>query len=267
MEITRCNILVLQQFTMKLFGFLIIALLIAAGLKSIFARWPLTEASTRTIKGETKREIKRDMTREMTRETKRPITRPTTGVAPAHPSLQGPARVSPLSVEESSRLKSKATEARIFINSHHFNNRFAFFLDMSIASGQNRFFVYDLTSDTLLHVGLVTHGRCNEQWLEGRRYGNTVGCACTSLGKYRVGSRYSGRFGTAYKLHGLEATNDKAFERFVVLHAMSCVPHEPVNAEICQSDGCPSVAPEFVDLLVPVLDDSQKPVLLWIFDH
>src|SRR5262245_29960802 len=61
-----------------------------------------------------------------------------------------------------------------------------FLIDMSLSSGQNRFFVYDLKKDTLQNSALVTHGRCNQYWLEGRKYGNTVGCGCTSLGKYKI---------------------------------------------------------------------------------
>jgi hypothetical protein len=47
---------------------------------------------------------------------------------------------------------------------------------MGLPSGQNRFFIYDLIGDSIRRSGLVTHGRCNEDWLEGRRYGNTPGC-------------------------------------------------------------------------------------------
>jgi hypothetical protein len=70
---------------------------------------------------------------------------------------------------------------------------------------------------------------CNENWLEGRKYGNEVECGCTALGKYRIGNSYNGRFGQAFKLYGLERTNDKAFERFVVLHSHECVPETEVR--------------------------------------
>jgi hypothetical protein len=82
---------------------------------------------------------------------------------------------------------------------------------MSLPSGQNRFFVYDLKKDTIKNAGVVTHGRCNQQWLEGRKYSNEAGCGCTSLGKYKIANSYYGRFGLAYKLHGLDKTNSNAF--------------------------------------------------------
>ena len=137
---------------------------------------------------------------------------------------------------------------------------------MSLHSGQNRFFVYDLKKDTIRNSGLVTHGRCNQYWLEGRKYDNTVGCGCTSLGKYKIGHAYNGKFGLAYKLYGLDKTNDKAFQRFVVLHAHDCVPESEVKEDICQSDGCPTVSVNYLQYLKPIIDASRKPVLLWIYD-
>ena len=164
------------------------------------------------------------------------------------------------------RARAKAADARRFVTQKKYNDVICFLIDMSLPSGQHRFFIYDLKKDTLKNSGLVTHGRCNEYWLEGRKYGNTVGCGCTSLGKYKIGRSYSGRFGLAYKLYGLENTNDNAFKRYVVLHAHECVPESAVEDEICQSDGCPTVSTGFLQYIKPIIDRSQKPVLLWIYD-
>lgn len=166
----------------------------------------------------------------------------------------------------SQKLKLKAAEANKFVADNGYNTQICFLVDMSLPSSQSRFFVYDLKKDTLQNMGLVTHGRCNQEWLEGRRYENRVGCGCTSLGKYKVGYAYTGRFGLAYKLYGLDKTNDKAFERYVVLHAHACVPETESADEICQSDGCPTVAPGFLQQLKPIIKESKKPVLLWIFE-
>ncbi len=171
-----------------------------------------------------------------------------------------------LSAEEIHRIKGKASLAKAFIRQKPFNDTYCFLIDMSLASGQKRFFVYNLQKDSIEKAALVTHGRCNETWLEGRKYDNIVGCGCSSLGKYKIGYAYQGRFGLAYKLYGLDKSNDKAFERFVVLHAHDCVPDEAVEKEICQSDGCPTVSPDFLQWIKPVINQSKKPILLWIFD-
>jgi hypothetical protein len=164
------------------------------------------------------------------------------------------------------KMQLKAAEARAFIERKNYNESVCFLVDMSLPSGQNRFFVYDLKRDTLQSSGLVTHGRCNQYWLDGRKYGNTVGCGCTSLGRYKIGNPYNGKFGLAFKLYGLDKTNDKAFNRFVVLHSHSCVPDAEVKDDICQSDGCPTVAPGFLQKLKSIIHSSKKPVLLWIYE-
>ena len=137
---------------------------------------------------------------------------------------------------------------------------------MSLASGQNRFFVYNINKDSIQQSGLVTHGRCNQMWLEGRKYSNEPGCGCSSLGKYKIGNSYQGTFGLAYKLYGLDKTNNNAFKRFVVLHSHDCVPEKEVKDEICQSDGCPTVSPPFLLQLKSIINNSSKPVLLWIYE-
>jgi hypothetical protein len=157
-------------------------------------------------------------------------------------------------------------QAENFIKAKDLNPGFAFFIDMQLSSGKNRFFIYDFLKDTVRASGLVTHGRCNEDWLEGRRYSNIPGSGCTSLGKYKTGLAYFGRFGLAFKLHGLDKINDKAYARYVVLHAHECVPETEVDDEICQSDGCPTVSPFFLKKLESLIRNSKKPVLLWIYE-
>lgn len=165
------------------------------------------------------------------------------------------------------KLNSRAGQLKNYAAQHGYNSNICFLIDMNIESGKNRFFVYDLLKDSVLDAGLVTHGRCNKNWLTGRKYGNDPGCGCTSLGKYKIGKPYKGKFGLAYKLYGLDTTNSNAFKRFVVLHSHSCVPDAEVHPyPICQSDGCPTVSPAFLNKLAAIIDRSAKPVLLYTFD-
>jgi hypothetical protein len=182
-------------------------------------------------------------------------------------SVYGPKKASAYQLKQPviDGLKEKATGARSFVSQKGYNEEICFLVNMSLPSGQNRFFVYNLKKDTIENAGLVTHGRCNQDWLEGRKYSNAIGCGCTSLGKYRIGYAYTGRFGLAYKLHGLDKTNDNAFNRFVVLHSHECVPATEIREDICQSDGCPTVSSGFLQYLKPIMDHADKPVLLWIY--
>ncbi len=152
-----------------------------------------------------------------------------------------------------------------FISQNNYNSEICFFIDMSLASGSRRFFIYDLKKDSTTDAGLVTHGNCYQYWLEGRKYSNEVGSGCTSPGKYRIGKPYYGKFGLAYKLYGLDKSNDNALKRFVVMHSHTCVPDEETKDEICQSNGCPTVSPSFLNKLRSIVDKSGKPVLLYIY--
>jgi hypothetical protein len=164
------------------------------------------------------------------------------------------------------KLRQKSVDAKKYIRQHKMNTEYCFLIDMSILSGKKRFFVYCFQKDSIIHEALVAHGNCFQSWLEGRKYSNSVGSGCTSLGKYRVGNSYTGKFGTSYKLHGLESSNSNAFERTVVLHAYNDVPEQETVDEICQSNGCPMVSPGFFKILQKMISHSKSPILLWIYD-
>jgi hypothetical protein len=115
--------------------------------------------------------------------------------------------------------------------------------------------------------GLVTHGSGKTGLPAGKRaYSNVEGSLLSSLGKYKTGASYNGQFGLAYKLYGLEATNSKAYSRFIVLHGHPCVPVAETEDLLCQSWGCPTVAPNFLLQLQKVIISAGKPVLLWVYD-
>lgn len=159
-----------------------------------------------------------------------------------------------------------ANQLKEYINQRNYNKEYCFIINMGLPSGSSRFFIYDLKKNNTSDSGVVTHGRCGQLWMEGRKYSNETGSGCTSLGHYKIGNSYSGKFGLAYKLYGLDSTNSNAFQRYVVLHSHACVPEKEVPTEICQSDGCPTVSPGFLKKLQQKIDASPKPVLLYIYE-
>ena len=95
---------------------------------------------------------------------------------------------------------------------------------MKVHSGSNRFLFTTLQRfcgdrRACKHYG---SGKTNSSDVQ---FSNEEGSLCTSLGKYKIGSSYNGKFGLVYKLYGLDASNSNAFNRFVVLHSHSCVPN------------------------------------------
>jgi hypothetical protein len=164
------------------------------------------------------------------------------------------------------RLSKKALQASNYIAENGFNENHCFLLDMRIPSGENRFFVCNLDKDSVEIAGLVTHGSGLSNNSNTPVFSNTPNSNCTSLGKYKIGKSYYGKFGLAYKLYGLDKTNSKAFDRFVVLHAHDCVPNDEVAPlNICESWGCPTVSPVFLTQLKGYLEVSSKPMMLWIY--
>ncbi|GAB2836426.1 murein L,D-transpeptidase catalytic domain-containing protein [Ferruginibacter profundus] len=163
------------------------------------------------------------------------------------------------------RLKQKAETIAAYAKAHEYNTTYCFMVDMKIESGKKRFFVYNLQKDSIELSGLVTHGSGRVQSSDVQ-FSNEANSLCTSLGKYKIGGSYTGKFGLAFKLYGLDNTNSKAFDRFVVLHSHSCVPNEEIAPlGICESWGCPTVAPAFLTQLKTYIDKAEEPVLLNIY--
>lgn len=187
------------------------------------------------------------------------------------PKFKAPAGAHLFSIEENNaaisfRLRQKALLAKDYTGAHEYDNKICFLLDMRIPSGKNRFFVYNLKKDSVEKAGMVTHGSGSDNETDHLKFSNTPNSYCTSLGKYKIGKSYYGRFGLAYKLYGLDNSNSKAFDRFIVLHGHDCVPNDEIAPlPLCVSQGCPTVSPSFLTELKKYSDRSDKPILLWIY--
>ena len=167
------------------------------------------------------------------------------------------------------RLKQQAASIQEYAKANNFSSEYVFLLDMSIPSGKNRFFVYNLKLDSLVCSSLVSHGfgstiKTSEDQLI---FSNNNYSFKTSLGKYKIGNSYNGTYGLAYKLYGLDSTNSKAYERAIVLHSDVHVPvRETYPYKIFQSAGCPTVSPSFLPILSKYIRSSKKPILMWIYN-
>jgi len=168
---------------------------------------------------------------------------------------------------KSAELMSIAFKANAFAAKNAFSTKYCFLIDMSIPSGRNRFFVHDLEKNSIVLSGLVAHGSCNETYLSHPRFSNAPKCGCSSLGKYKIGEFYHGKYGKSYKLYGLDETNSNAYKRAVVIHAYDCVPDKEIYPMVlCNSEGCPMVSYGFFEKISKYINDSDKPILLWIYN-
>lgn len=165
-----------------------------------------------------------------------------------------------------STLQQKVKKIKRFAASNNYDTTVAFFVDMQVKSGKNRFLVVNLVNGEVLKKGLVAHGKGDERFTFSKRFSNDEGSNCTSLGIYKIGKAYTGAFGLSYKLYGLSSTNSNALKRYVVLHSMGSVPSTESKWPITQTEGCPAVAPEFLVELASILDKTQKNILLYIYN-
>jgi hypothetical protein len=172
-----------------------------------------------------------------------------------------------ISDSEISKLNEKALLLKKFACQKKCDQKIIFLVDMSLPSGKNRFFIYNTQKDSVIKAGLVAHGHGNNGFSFYPIFSNKHASSCTALGKYKIGERYKGSFGIAYKLYGLDSSNSNSFARNIVLHSHYCVPAgETFPYPICNSSGCAMVSPEFLKGIEPLLDTCRQPVLLWIFN-
>ncbi len=147
-----------------------------------------------------------------------------------------------------------------------YNPDVSFLLDMKRPSGRNRFFVVDLKREQIIDQGLVAHGSGSETGKKNSlKFSNTDNSHATSLGSYTIGSSYSGKFGKAYKLYGLDSSNSNAYARNIVLHKYDSMPYDEQVDPICLSEGCPMVNAEFYKRLQTLIDSSKKQIILHIY--
>ena len=170
---------------------------------------------------------------------------------------------SPENVAVRNLIAKKALE---YSAKNNLSTDYCFLVDMSLPSGRNRFFVYDLTNNSIVYSGLVAHGSCNETFLARPRFSNESRSGCSSVGKYQVGQFYTGKYGKSYRLTGLDNTNSNAYNRAVVIHAYNCVPDKEIYPQVlCNCLGCVMVSYKFFDKLSRLINKSGKPILLWVY--
>ncbi|MCC9074094.1 murein L,D-transpeptidase catalytic domain family protein [Flavobacterium sp. F-65] len=165
------------------------------------------------------------------------------------------------------RLNEQVRNLREMISSNSkYNTKIAFLIDMKIKSGKNRFFVYDLVNDKILDEGLVAHGSGSETGTRGSlKFSNLPDSKATSLGRYSIEKAYKGIFGKAYRLLGLDQTNNNALKRAIVLHYYSAVPCEEQDYYISNSHGCPMVNEDFFKRIEKLIDTSKSNIIMDIY--
>ncbi len=172
-------------------------------------------------------------------------------------------------LKTASNYTTQINHIKNFAKEKNHNQNIAFFIDYSLHSGRNRFFVIDLKTNKFIKKGLVCHGDCKGENSNDftKEFSNVNDSHCTSLGMAVVQERAYSKWGKNYKywLKGLEKTNNNMRERVVVLHAWSGVRDKEIYPKtLATSFGCPTVSINFLDSLDVILK-KNKNVLLYSF--
>jgi hypothetical protein len=164
------------------------------------------------------------------------------------------------------KLHIHAQQLQQFAALHNASTDMAVLIDMSLPSWNKRLFIINLNTDSVILSGLCGHGQGKDYTSEKVVFSNQDGSLCTSEGRYLIGMKYKGQFGTSYKLYGLDETNSNAYERAVVFHAHPLIPDvEDKHHPACRSYGCPMASPKVFKAASEILDNSTKPLLMWIY--
>jgi hypothetical protein len=169
---------------------------------------------------------------------------------------------------EFARLTDHVSEIKSFTTTNRgYSKKIAFLVDMKIKSGKNRFFVYDLENEKIIDQGLVAHGSGSETGIKGDilQFSNAPNSNCTSLGRYSIEKSYTGVFGKAFRLNGLDDTNNNAMKRAIVLHRYKEVPDDEKEYYIINSHGCPMVSEVFFKRLEKVIENSDSKIMLYMY--
>ncbi len=142
-----------------------------------------------------------------------------------------------------SRVAERAVKLREYCHREGYNTKVALFVDMSRHSGRRRFVAWDMEQNAPIFTSPVSHGSgAMESHVRSAyaRFSNEDGSHLSSLGYALVAERYVGRYGVAYRLDGLSATNSNLRSRCVVLHGWEHTTSLPIwPLSTVGSFGCP----------------------------
>lgn len=161
---------------------------------------------------------------------------------------------------------SEISKIRNFIKGKNYNQDLAVFINFRIPSGKCRYFVYDLRNNKIVQKAIVAHGDGSVvKNSSSLRFSNTDGSHQSSLGKYEIRESYTGKFGKAYRLDGLDETNSNARSRAIVLHSYHSVPDKESPQAACLSFGCPMLSKKAFGKTSKYIDQSEKTIILYAF--
>ncbi len=158
---------------------------------------------------------------------------------PAQPAQPAPLPAVAAQAEQPALL----TEALAALDRHRIAARDRLALvDFSLASREPRFHLVDVAGGRIEQSWLVAHGSGSDPAHTGlvQLFSNMPGSNASSNGAFLTAEHYVGQHGRSQRLIGLDPSNDRAFERAIVIHGAAYVDPALIEAQgrIGRSQGC-----------------------------
>lgn len=134
-------------------------------------------------------------------------------------------------------------------------------VDFSLPSSEPRFHLVDVASGQIERSWLVAHGSGSDPEATGmlQRFSNEPGSNATSRGAYLTANEYIGKHGLSRRLIGLEADNNMAMDRAIVVHGADYVDPDLIvtQGRIGRSQGCFAFEQREVGTVMSLLGEGR----------
>ena len=164
-----------------------------------------------------------------------------------------------------SALVKKGLTQLPWLKRNGFSQRYLLLADLSLPMNEYRLFLIDLEKQTVLLRSVMAHGSGRGSTIEEAVCSNEPGSNCSSLGRYRFGENYNGRWGNSFRLHGMDPGNNRALQRAIVFHYYQYMTDDPESGSLYYSQGCPMVPKSTYLKVKKIVESESQPLVLWIY--
>lgn len=158
--------------------------------------------------------------------------------------------------------KKKIEEILLILNCAHQNNinyrDIVTIIDYTQSSNKKRLWVFDLMNEKLLFHTYVSHG-IKSGAIDSTYFSNINNSKASSIGVFKTGKAYRGRYGASLKLHGLDrGFNGNAYNRFIVMHGAWYLHDKFIQkyGRAGRSWGCPAVPLKHINPMINVIKED-----------
>lgn len=152
-----------------------------------------------------------------------------------------------------------------WLKRHGYSQRYVLLADLSLPMNDYRLFLVDLEKQQVILRSVMAHGSGRGSTIEEAVCSNEPGSNCSSLGRYRFGENYNGRWGNSFRLHGLDPGNNRALQRAIVFHYYEHMTDHPETGSLYYSQGCPMVPKSTYLKVKKIVESESQPLVLWIY--